>query len=979
MMIPLPLPSHWSLARGVASPAELVAKASSWELPALALTDLENLCGAVEFHHRCHAASIRPILGVELRAGFVAAGAKRRTGPRRGRVVLLARNSSGYRSLSQIVSRRRTGSPPVPLGDLVPDVLAAPEGLFALTDDPATMDRLLAGGFPHRFARLLWIRPRYRAREEERVLLAAGRLRVPLVAALDPVFLEDGDPLLLRLRLAIGRRVSLHALAVPPYRRLVPPASAAALFADRPDAIVESARVAAACDADVLPSGVRFPLPMLSAGETAAGRLTAVARAALDRARAEGRMQTDRYDARLERELSVVEAAGLAAWFLGIAEIMEFARSRRIEGIARGSAVGCLLGHLLGFGPVDPVENGLLFERFLRVGRPAPPDIDLDLPSRRREEVIDWVLRRWEGHAAPIGAHSSFGPRSARAETARALGLPADDPAIELPPEAERLIGTPRSFSVHPGGIVLTSDPVRDVVPLEMAPKGLAATQFDGRALDGLGIVKLDLLGNKCLDELDRAIDLISRPATGCRREPVRIRKVPLDDPSTLERLSAGDTVGCSQIETPALRGVLRRRPIRSMADLTSALAIVRPGPRGATGIGAGPLYEEDVMRLLASAGGMTLEEADAWRSRIVASDEDSATLADLGRSFVRAATDRGREPAQAARAWSRAAPFARYAFSRAHASSYALLAYWATYMRTHFPTEYGCAVVDDHGGAYRRRTIVAEVARWGVRIRPPSVNRSGLRSVVSGPGELRLGLNHVRGLTDRSKHAILSARKREEPARDLSDLLERVRLRLPEIEALVLSGACDDLRPTTGDGYPFVHEAVVAAVRCNAAPASFRAAVCMAGSPEPTSGGNLERYRALVRARNELRYLGSTPTRHPLSILREDAARAGCRTIAELIADGSPAREVRIAALPAATRGLDTPRGPMRFVTWEDETGLLEGALPPAVHPRLAPRFDTGRAYVVRGRLRRGRAGTRLEVENLTPFERRGVIRVSR
>jgi DNA polymerase III alpha subunit len=971
MIIPLHLPSHWSLARGVASPAELVAQASSWQLPALALTDLENLCGAVEFHHRCSAAGIRPILGIELRAGFVAAGAGGRTGPRRGRLVLLARNSGGYRSLCRIVSRRRTGALLKPLGDPVPDVVAAPDGLFALTDDPFALERLLAAGFPRRFARLLWVRPRYDAREEGRVLAAASRLGVPLVADLDPVFLAGGDRRFLRLRLAIGRRVPLDAVAIPPYRQLLPPRSAAALFADHPAAIRESARVAEACGVDVLPSGAPFPLPDLLPGETVESRVTGIARAALDRVRAEGRMQAEAYDIRLERELAVVEATGLGPWFLGIVEIVEFARSRRIEAIARGSAGGSLLGHLLGLGPVDPVENGLLFERFLRLGRSSPPDIDLDLPSRRREEVIEWVLRRWEGHAAPVGSHACFGARSARGETARALGLAED--GIDLPSEAARLIGAPRTFSVHPGGMVLTAAPVGDSVPLETAPKGVAATQFDGRALDGLGIVKLDLLGNKCLDELERAIGLVSGPARRGVPPAIRgIQDIPLADPATLERLSAGDTVGCSQIETPALRGVLSRRPIRSTADLTAVLATVRPGPAAGAGNGAGPLYEEDVMRLLASAGGMTLEEADAWRARIVGSDEDPATLAMLGRSFVRAASTRGKRAADAASAWSRAVPFARYAFSRAHASSYAMLAYCAAYMRTHFPTEYGCAVLDDHGGAYPRRTIVAEVARWGMTVRPPSVNRSGARSAVVGPGEVRLGLDHIRGLTDRSKHGILSAREREGPARDLPDLLERVRLRLPEIEALLLSGACDELWPTTADAYPFLHEAVVEAFRSGSAPVRIRAAAWRLRGPDQSSGDKLERYRMLVRARNELRYLGSTPTRHPLSILRKDAARAGCRSIADVVAEGIPEARVRVAALPAATRGLDTARGPMRFVTWEDETGLLEGTIASAIHSRIGPWFDTGRAYIVGGRLRGGRASARLEVEDLIPFERR-------
>jgi DNA polymerase-3 subunit alpha/error-prone DNA polymerase len=502
----------------------------------------------------------------------------------------------------------------------------------------------------------------------------------------------------------------------------------------------------------------------------------------------------------------------------------------------------------------------------------------------------------------------------------------------------------------------------------------MPATQLDGRALDGMGIVKLDLLGNKCLDELDRAVRLVSR--SGANEAIVRaapgIHGIPLDEPGTLERLSAGDTVGCSQIETPAIRAVLRQRRIRSIADLTTALADVRPGPSNGMARTQGPLFEEDVMRLLAKAGGTTLEEADDWRARIVATDEDPETLAELGMEFVDRAAIRGRAPAEAVRAWSLAAPFARYAFSRAHASSYALLAYCAAYMRTHFPAAYGCAVLDDHGGAYPRRTIVGEVARWGVTVRPPAVNRSALRSVVSGAGEIRLGLEHVRTLSERSKRGIVSARESGGSFRDLPDLLRRVRLRLPEIEALVLSGACDELAPTTAEAYPFVHEAILAALKSGTLPNSIRAASWRPTSVDAPAAAKLEQYRALVRARNEIRWLGSAPTRHPLAVLRGDAEKAGCRTIAAVVADGRTGDAVRVAALPAATRRFQTARGPMRFVTWEDETGLVEGPLVPAVHSRLEPRFETGRAYLVQARVRGDRTRARLEVEDLIPFEHR-------
>ena len=959
------------MGHGVAAVAELTARGAAWGLPSMALTDLENLSGAVEFHHRCRACGIRPILGVELRRGFVSDGRRSRVGRRARRLVLLARDATGYRSLCRIVSRRRTEGFHAPADDPVADLLADPDGVFAMTDDAGAAARLLDGGFPPRFARLLLVRPAWSPDEERSVLDASRRLGLPIVADLDAAGVGPGDEELLRLQRAIRLGLPYRTVAVRGFRRLLDPARACSLFADLPQAVAETERVAEACSGDVLPSGAGSPIVALAPGETAASRLRTVVRAALERARSGGGMRGSTYDERLDRELSAIEALDLGSWFLALDAIAAFARGRGIEILGRGSAVGSLVVHLLGIGPVDPVAQGLLFERFLRPGRRLPFDVDLDLPSRRREEVIEWVLARWGPCAAAVGAHQRFGVRSAKRDAETAIG------AEEGPEDAirERLVGCPRGLSVHPGGVVLGGTPIREVVPLEMAPKGIPVTQLDGRSLDALGIVKLDVLGNTCLDEIDRAIELVGR-RRGEPPEPADAT-IPSADPATLRRLSAGDTIGISQIETPATRAALRRRPIRSIDDLTAALASVRPGPSSE----GGPIFEEDVMRILSLQGVWTMEEADGWRAEIVETGGNADALAALGRRYVDGAAARGAGRDRAKRAWSAAAPFASYAFSKAHAASYALLAYRAAFLRTHHSLEWGCAVLDTHGGAYLERTIAAEVARWGISIRAPTINESDPRTSLRDGSELLLGLDRIRCVSIRTKTALIAEREAGGPYRTLADLVRRVRPRATEIAALVLSGACDRLEPLSPEGYPFVHETVLASMRSGRVAAdgramdSIRSLSWRIDTEAGRRGDGVRRYQALVRARNELRYLGVAPSGHPLGLLRARSARDGCRTIADVLRDGGDG-QVAIAALPTATRRVETGRGPMRFVTWEDETGLLESRIAPAAHARLADRFRADGAFRVSGRMRSRGPDRRLEVDGLLPLDSRAVRR---
>jgi DNA-directed DNA polymerase III PolC len=1081
MPAPLHVKSHYSLGYGTASISELARRAAEAGLPGLALTDLENLYGQIQFHHACRHHGLKPLTGVELRPGSVAGG---KTAEKGGRLVLLAKDRAGYQSLCEIVSRRRAGrrtsdrrghdteseSPgqtnPGMLDedrvlslDPVQSLGTSAAGLFILTDDAATLARLLEHEALDRSSlRALLVRPAPAAELQGRLIEVARAHGVPIVADSDVVMLEAADHALHLLQLAIARKETVSAvrergLAEPAERRFRTGAELELLFADCEDALEESLRIAQACELDLREASPVLPRPTLPPGDTTASHLERTCRESLERGRAEGRWVGEDYDERLGRELTTIRELGFSSYFLVVAEIAGFAMQQGIPSAGRGSAVGSLVAHLLGVTHVDPVAHGLLFERWIHPRRRDLPDIDIDLPSGSRDEVIDWVFRRFgRENVAMVGAHGTYRRRSAYREGLKALGMPlrevenycrripAEDledlieppdwaaeagayqprrqPAVAMPPLPqpyrhavpllERLIGMPHYFSVHPGGVVIADTRIAARVPLERGAKGVVAAQYDMHSIRHTGLVKIDLLGNRCLDELRESASLLET-GTGSAAAPDLIRSgpwpVPEADPETIATLNRADTIGCWQLESPAMRSLLAQIPIRGVRDCIAALALVRPGAASGQAKrafirranGEEPpdylhlalekrlrethgvlLYEEDIMCVLSVLGGLSLEEADELRSAIEGSQDDREELERLEREFLRRSSENGIDVGTARKAWEKVLEFTAYSFSKAHASSYGLLAYQAAYMRTHFPVEFGCAVLNHHGGMYPLRTLAAAIGRWGVRLRPPGVNRSELpctleaeaRPGLEGERAIRIGLEKVKRLTRRTLLTLLRSRHAGGPYRDLADLLTRVRMSSREVEALVLSGACDDLAPLSATVYPFAHEAVLEALKQGRSLDSLRASAA-AAPVVVAEAERLKLYQSLVRIRNELTFLEMHVSDHPMRVLREEARRYGCITTTE--AASRVGSFVRMAAVVAATRRLATKdRGVMQFVTLEDEQGILEAVLFPPVYRSVGSAITSPGPFLVAGTVEEDHGDVHLIVSGLKPFHER-------
>jgi DNA polymerase III subunit alpha len=1041
MFIPLHVKSDYSLGYGTIPVEEIAGRGAELGYPAVALTDLENLYGQVRFHHRCRICGVRPLTGIELRPGF---DGRREIGLRSGRVVLLAADETGYRSLCRIVSRRRAGGKDAG-GTIASDPVRAislhPEGLFAMSDDPDVIARLLSlGAFPRERLGLLFVRPSAAADDHAR-REAAGRLGVRPVADLDVVFAERGDHSLHALQLAIRQGKRLAEVATGSdvesrSRRLRSPAEAAALFADLPEALDAAAEIAEACSLDLTALDPGLPGLDLPRGETAAHRLRRLCNEALADA---PRDPSEEHGRRLDTELSLFERLGFSGLLLVVAEILAHCRTAGIPVAMRGSAVSSLTLHLLGGSPVDPLAHGLLFERFLHPEKSSWPDIDIDLPWHLRDGVIDWVSRRFgRDRVATVAAIHTFGRRSALREGLKAWGaapslierlsraLPPEDldvadfdflglaeaaagdgtgrvipggegepaGAAAILPLIRRLVDKPRHVAAHPGGILVGRYPLEDILPLELAQKGVVITQYDAASVERLGMVKIDLLGNRALSELEEALSLAGGP--------LRLDSIPREDPETLALVDRGETVGCFQLESPAMRSLLTRLPVRRQSDLVAALALIRPGAaagevkaafvRRARGTEpAVPtfaimadrlretngllLYEEDIMVLLNRTGGLTLAEADVMRSAIVGTGGDAAHLAALETAFLAKARERRpRAPLPLLRrAWSTAARFAAYSFNKAHAASYARLAYLSAWTKTHLPPEFACALLNHHQGLYPLRVEAGELVRIGVELRKPHVNFSGYHSAIEERGDrrgaVRVGLDKVKGLSLRTAEKLLDERGRRGRFGSLRDFLERVRPRMGEIASLVLSGACDGLLPLTAADYPFAHFAALERLRegCDPAALDTLPIPFARGTPED----QVRLYRGLVRVRNELRYLEMHLSGHPMALLRGEARRYRCIQVKEALA--APRGEMlRVAVTIAAMRRVPTRQGVMQFLTVEDETGLLEGALFPPVYRRLGERVTTPGPFLVEGKLRRQEGATHLEVTWIAPFRER-------
>jgi DNA-directed DNA polymerase III PolC len=999
-----------SFCEGAAPAEDYLRLAAADGQPALALTDTNGLTGFVPFFDAAEAAGVRPILGACVREPG-------RPGEWEGggaRAVLLVEDRRGYGNLCRILSRRHLMPEEFHLED---SLLRWGEGLVALTSD----EDLLRALAPERPAGSLYVELRLAPEPRPRAL--ARELGLPVVATGAVFFPRARDRPIHRVLTAIGRNLLVRdvpeAALAPREACFAGREEMAERFGDCPEALRATVTIAERCRFAVPRPGPLFPEFPVPAGETPYSLLTKLCFEGVAR---RYRPLRPEVLARLGHELSVILDLGFAGYFLIVHDILRFALSEGIPMAGRGSAADSLVAYCLGLTIVDPVGFDLTFERFLNPARSDPPDIDLDICWKGRDRVLDYVFETYgRERTAMISTVNTFQGRSAVREVAKTAGLseaevsrvskrlPHDGAGSMLAaaralPEcrglpfdrepwrtvfrvADRIAGFPRHLAVHPGGIVIAPTEIVDFAPVERSAKGLVITQYDKDPVQALGLVKIDLLGQRGLSALAGTVAAV-RENHGVALD---LEGVPMEDERTGVLLAEARTLGCFQIESPGTRNLLRMLGARDQRDAMVALSLIRPGP-SAGGMkdlyvlrkaGEEPvtyldakleavlsetfgvmLYQEDILKVAHSVAGFTLAEADELR-RAISKQRSPERMERMHGSFLARAVAGGVAEPAAEAVWEAVSRFVGYSFSKAHAATYGRLAWLAAWLKARYPAEFMAAVLANEGGFYDARVYLEEARRLGVRILLPDVNRSG-RTFEAKDGGIRIGLGRVRDLREETLDRIFAER-----AKGLFVSLKDFALRVPaserEVGNLVRAGAFD------------IFDLPRAALLWR-----VKALYARDGSParrgERTlfgTGGELslpspdlefpelpaDPKERLVEA--EFEVLGLSATAHPLEFFEERLREAGVVPARDL--PGRVGHRVVAAGWLVTTRRVRTARGElMRFLTLEDRTGTLEAVLFPDTYRRFGHLLRGAGPYLLEGRMEDTHGAQTLTVEKL-------------
>jgi DNA polymerase-3 subunit alpha len=629
------------------------------------------------------------------------------------------------------------------------------------------------------------------------------------------------------------------------------------IFKNTPEAIENSFKIAEKCDLELKLGAWVFPKMELPKGKTAEELLREMVQDGYKKLF--GNNDNDKNDEikkRIEYELEIINNKGYAPYFLVVADIMRFARENKIINNTRGSAAGSLVSYLAGITNVDPIKLNLPFERFLNPYRPSPPDIDMDFADNRREEIIEYVKDKYgRDKVAQIGTFGTIMARAAVRDITRVLNKPYSlgdkisklipfgsqgfpmtiDQALKITPElremyenesevkeildlSKKIEGSARHISVHAAGVVISPTALTDFVPLQREPNGeKIITQYDMHAVgeDGAGLLKLDFLGIRNLSILGTAVNLVKK----IHKKEINLDNLPENDKKTYELLAKGETIGVFQLSGGGMTKWLKELKPSDFNDIMAMIALFRPGPMAnipnyinrkhgrekvtyldprlekILGKTYGVMtYQEDVLLIAIELAGYNWETVDKFRKAI--GKKIPAEMAKQEKTFIEGCQKHGGLPPEKAEAlWKLFDPFKGYGFNKAHAASYAQVAYQTAYMKAHYPAEFMTAVMTaDSGDTEKIAESITECKRMGIKVLPPDVNESfGAFTVIDKA--IRFGLFSIKNLGEEIANAVIEERKMNGPFESFSNFLDRVHhknLNKKSLEALIKAGALD-------------------------------------------------------------------------------------------------------------------------------------------------------------------------------------------
>ncbi len=1016
--------SSYSFLHGASDPVDLVAEAGRLGLKTLGITDRDGFYGVARFAEAAAEADLNTVIGAELTLEA-------------GVLTVLARGAAGYKRLSHVICQAH---------------MAVEEKGVVRYPSLAELGQLAAGQWQI-LADVQWI-------DQLPALVAAfgaQHVAVELVADPSPAAVEDHWRLAAAAQ-RLGLRVTVTSCATaatPAYARLAGAKHALAArdslddhqpelpalggrwlrswqelqsyFSFVPQALQDTQAIAEECAFTLDLIAPELPRWKTPAGHTESTWLAHLARQGARRRygpapdiAAHGVVNKVAYDdesttnpnsaaataargwQQLERELEVINALGFPGYFLIVHDICDFCRRSNILAQGRGSAANSVVCYALGITNVEPIAAGLLFERFLSPERDGPPDIDVDIESGRREEVIQYIYEKYgRDNAAQVANVITYRTRGALRDAARALG---HDPGVvdawvngrSEPPEmvagvAAQLKGQPRHLGIHSGGMVICDRPIADVVPTEWARKEKrSVVQWDKDDCAAAGLVKFDLLGLGMLEAIHHCLDLVEKH----RGKKIELWEIDIAEPEVYAMLARGDAVGVFQVESRAQMATLPRLRPRKFFDLVVQVALIRPGPiqggsvhpfiRRRNGEEAVtfdhpvlekslaktlgiPLFQEQLMQIAVDAAGFTGTEADSLRRAMDSKRSPERMAALRSRFFAGLQETNGITGEVAEKLWMKIVAFAAYGFPESHAQSFASLVYFSAWFKYHYPAEFCVALLRAQPmGFYSAQSLINDARRHGIGNKGPDIQRSGVEAdvefgsaadanIASATPAIRLGLGTINGLGAKAAERIVTARERQ-PFSSVADIARRASLNVSQMEALARAGALESLGLSR-------RQALWAAAVAATEHEGMLPGLTVATAPEALPGmSHLELTAA------DLLSTGTTPKEYPIAALRTQLDQHGVLAAEDLlhVEDGS---RVRVAGIVTHRQRPGTAGG-VTFLGLEDETGLMNILCTKPLWNRFRMVATTARALAIRGVAQNASGAVTIVADQLVPLD---------
>ncbi len=1058
--------TDYSLLDGACDVEQLMKAAVEQKMPAVAMTDHGNLFGAVKFYNAGIAAGVRPVIGCELyvsQQGY----RTRSDSDRYNHLVVLCENQEGYRNLIKLVSTGYLeGFYYKPRIDM--DLLARhskgliglsaclrgliPETLLSDKHDDA---RRLAHSYSDIFGSgnfFLEVQDHH-LDQDRRLIPELNRLAtetgLPLVATNDSHYLrkEDARPHEILLCIQTGKNMNdpnRMSWGTPDFY-LKSDAEMRALFSEIEDSVDRTWEIAQRCQVKLEKVKEPFPKFDVPEGHSADTYFEFVARhgfekrrTRLEAMRAAGVLKHDlaEYAERLDREIRTIQQMKFSGYFLIVWDFIRYAKANGVPvGPGRGSAAGSLVGYAMAITDIDPLQYGLLFERFLNPERVSFPDIDVDFCMNRRGEVIQYVTGKYgREQVAQIITFNTLGARAAIKDVGRVLEMPFQEverltkmvpgvlnitleEAIKQEPGfneaakknpqvadllqvAQRLEGLARNCSVHAAGVVISPQPLQELVPLYKTNRDEIVTQFDMNGLDKLQLLKMDFLGLTTLTLIDDALRLIEK-RHGVKLVP---EDLPLDDKETYERIFCkAFTSGVFQFESSGMRDILRRYQPSRLEDLTALNALYRPGPiqggmvddfierkwgRRAVVYDLPELkelleetygvivYQEQVMQISNRLAGYSLGDADLLR-RAMGKKKLEEMVKQRAR-FIAGALERGFPQKKIEKIFDLMEQFAGYGFNKSHSAAYAYLAFVTAYLKAHYPVDFMAALLtSETGNTAKVVKYINECRDMGITVLPPDVNHSDWSFTPDGEA-IRFGLGAVKNLGQSAVEAIGRARAESGRFRSLYEFCEKVDLSAVNrrmIESLIRAGAMDSLEGTRSQKMAVVEGAMESGQRAWRDRESGQVGLFgeLPGADEhhATPLPNLPEWTDKDKLAGEKELLGFWVTGHPLNRFADKVSELATHDSASLDGLTKGAELSLCGVLTGITRKRNKEGKPWAIMTLEDRSGSIEALVFASSYERLAAQIVEDEAVLVKALALPDDSGaTKVSVQDILPLE---------